>query len=173
MIISVLLVFYLPLLTALLVSYKENRASHVENKSVFWNVVDWLKENNDLDIQSILMMSDEPHCQCDNTLLGSIEQDIIQNNQFIPYVCISQSHLKYNPNYTDLFQNLLMDEKPSLVIMSGTEKTMLEKLSQTTSSKTSKHIWLNVHGFKQIGISTRLPLAKSFEYFLHFSFLHL
>lgn len=158
MIISVFLVFYAPLLTASSVSYKENRAHHATNKSVFWNVVHLLKDNNDLDIQSILLISDQPHCQCDSTLSGSIARDITDNNQFIPYVCISQYHSKYNHNDTDLFGIILKDEKPSIVIMWGTEKSMLEKLSQATSTQTSKHIWLIVHEVKQLRINTQRKL---------------
>ena len=132
---------------------KKNSSSDIIEKDLFWNVFDLLKSNNDLDIQNILMVSEQTHCQCDNSLCDTVTQEIVQNKYLIPYTCISLSHLKYNVNYTNLFENNLIDSKPTLVIMFGSKESMLQKILKTNSALPSKHIWLILDGFKQHGIN--------------------
>ena len=102
------------------------------------------------------MVSDQTHCECDHSLCDAVTQEIIQNKYLIPYTCISLSHLKYNLNYTNLFENNLIDSKPTLVIMLGSKESMLQKILKTNSALSSKHIWLTVHEFKHHDIKSNV-----------------
>ena len=152
---------------SLILEKKKISSSHITNKSLFWNVFDLLKNKNDLDIQNILMISDQTNCVCDNSLCELVLRDIIQNNHFIPYTFMSQSHLKYTPNYTNLFENNLIDEKPSFVIILGTEQRMLQKILHATALLTSKHIWLILHGLKHDGINVKREYELKITYTSH------
>ena len=134
-------------------SMLEKKNSQIIHQDLSWNVFDLLKSNNDLDIQNILMVSDQTLCECDNSLCDAVTQEIIQNKYLVPYTCISLSHLKYNLNDTNLFENNLINENPTLIVMLGTEESMLQKILKTNSALHLKHIWMILHGFKQHGMN--------------------
>ena len=99
----------------LIVLGKDDILSEEENP--FWEVFHLLQTKNDLDIQSMIMISKEDDCQCHTSFCHSIIQEILEKNHLIPYTCISRLMIDSSNNNS----SMLKKEEPALIILLSIE----------------------------------------------------
>ena len=124
--------------------------SQDRNKFVFLKVFDKLKSRNDVDIQDILIVSNQPNCDCDNESCDTFKEQIIQNINMIPSRCMYSKNLIRRSIASNSSKEILTNAKPSLVVLLGYDELQLLTLLPALSSfSTSNHIWLIVDNLNE------------------------
>ena len=108
--------------------------------SLFWKVFHLLKTKNDLDIQHVVLASEDPDCTAEDSLCSLITEDIVRHNDLIPYTLMPFSHRKHNHTDVDIFAKILNNLNPSLIIFSSMKHNVLNLLSQISPVLISNHI---------------------------------
>ena len=110
-----------------------------ETPHLFWKMIHLLQTKNDLDIPTIMMISKDDDCECFTDFCNSIKRQITEENELIPYTCISRSMI----NLIQKKPINLTKQEPALMLLLSTDKEFLNFSSGSDWVLICKYLLLN------------------------------
>ena len=129
-----------------------------ETPHLFWKMFHLLQTKNNLDIKTIIMISNDDDCECFTDFCNSIKKQIMEENSLIPYTCISKSMLKStrmkSMNHTK--------KEPAFMLLLSTGKEFLDLVLEIFQLSINLHCWMLVQQVRLLtNETTKTSLPES------------